>query len=187
MGVNPLFSFKVELERWHSRNESASDERHMVAAPSSVNGSTRVFPPIGKIRWLSRRGVNSDAATLAHIIRSTAPSVQGAVMLRNGRGELSAVQGVIMNPNRLNSVSMLVLAAALAFAAGAAPAREVSVNHPRHDTKSRASVETCSSEVREESSSSGSSASASSNSSGSEAIEAKSENPNPPGDDRPPE
>jgi hypothetical protein len=37
MGLNPLFSLKVEQFRWHSPNESASDGAHMVVLRSSVN------------------------------------------------------------------------------------------------------------------------------------------------------
>src|SRR6476646_6724086 len=39
MGLNPLFSLKVEHVRWHSGKESASDGAHVVVIRSSVNGS----------------------------------------------------------------------------------------------------------------------------------------------------
>jgi hypothetical protein len=92
-----------------------------------------------------------------------------------------------MNPQRTNSVATLVLAASLAFAAGAAPAHEASVD-PRHEMKAQASVVTCSSEAKEESISSSSSAAQNPSSSGSdEAIESKSGNPTGGGGNRPPE
>jgi hypothetical protein len=58
-----------------------------------------------------------------------------------------------MNPHSTRSIATLMLAGCLAFAAGAAPAREARVGAP-HETKARASFETCSSEPEEKSSSS---------------------------------
>jgi hypothetical protein len=43
MGVNPLFSLKVEHCRWHSKHESASDGAHMVVLRSSVNAARSGF------------------------------------------------------------------------------------------------------------------------------------------------
>lgn len=44
MGRNPLFSLqRLNLQRWHSRNESASDGRHMVAPCPSVNRTAEHF------------------------------------------------------------------------------------------------------------------------------------------------
>jgi hypothetical protein len=43
MGLNPSSFFEVELARWHSPQESASDGAHMVAARPLVNSSTQAF------------------------------------------------------------------------------------------------------------------------------------------------